>query len=574
MLEQASRTERIIAGARLVLAIAAFALLIVQPAESSRDATEARRVAALYFLYAVAVIWIVDRGLMRIEYVGIGSQALDTLWFPIVLLYSQGENSPFFLYYVYSLVTAGFRWGFLATLLCNTANVVIYTMVHFATVQSQFEFARFWVRPTYLYVLACLIGYLGEYQKRTQQNLRALAELSGSIRFQSQFPRMLAEAMEKVRQSFRSDQCVLLLEDRDTGQIVVRKTGKRGQKNLRRSASSPAGEADFLLEPRQNLGYLVNPHRLVARIFGLKDVLLFDFDLQKPSAQKFEPSRRLASLFEMESMLSVPIILGSEFRGRLYLVNRGGRVFSYADLQHLNLIVSQLAPLLDNFRLLQRMQRVLVLEEKNRIARDLHDGLLQSLASLDLRFEVCRKVFRDLPSPILEELKEFQKIVRDEYSQLRSYMKRLKTPAFAGRELQEALEDYARTFEKESGLKVRLNLPAEPIGFSRSTGREVYQIIHEALANVRKHAKAREVEIRLEEQAGIAQLVISDDGCGFPEVSGGVREGAVSPWPWSIQERTKALGGSLKVQSSVTRGSQLMLEIPAPKPLVPRPSSK
>ena len=178
MNDEASRTERIIAGARLVLAIAAFALLIVEPSASSRDANEAHRVAALYFLYAVAVIWIVDRGLMRVEYIGICSQTLDTLWFPVILLYSQGDNSPFFLYYVYSLVTAGFRWGFLATLLCNTANVAMYTIVHFATVQSQFEFSRFWVRPTYLYVLACLIGYLGEYQKRTQRNLRALAELS------------------------------------------------------------------------------------------------------------------------------------------------------------------------------------------------------------------------------------------------------------------------------------------------------------------------------------------------------------------------------------------------------------
>ena len=227
MSDEASRTERIIAGARLVLAIAAFALLMVEPAASSGDAAEASRVAALYFLYAVAVIWIVDRGLMRVEYVGVGSQVLDTLWFPVILVYSQGENSPFFLYYVYSLVTAGFRWGFLATLLCNTANVGMYAIVHLATVESQFEFSRFWVRPTYLYVLACLIGYLGEYQKRTQHKLRALAELPGSIRFQSQFPRMLAEAMEKVRRSFRSDQCVLLLEDRDTGQIVVRKTGRR-----------------------------------------------------------------------------------------------------------------------------------------------------------------------------------------------------------------------------------------------------------------------------------------------------------------------------------------------------------
>jgi two-component system sensor histidine kinase DegS len=319
---------------------------------------------------------------------------------------------------------------------------------------------------------------------------------------------------------------------------------------------------------------LVNPHRWVARVFGLKDVLLFDFDLQKPAVQKFEPSRRLASLFEMESMISVPIILGSEFRGRLYLVNQGRRVFSYADLQHLNLIVSQLGPLLENFRLLQRMQRVQVLEEKNRIARDLHDGLLQSLASLDLRFEVCHKLFRELPSPVLEELKEFQKIVRDEYTQLRSYMKRLKTPAFAGLELHEALEDYARAFERESGLKVKLILPQQPVAFSRSTGRELYQIIHEALVNVRKHARAREVQITLEEQSGIARVGISDDGCGFPETPNTEPKGGGRAWPWSIQERTTALGGSLKVQSSATRGSQLMLEIPTSRPLAPRSEPK
>jgi signal transduction histidine kinase len=117
-----------------------------------------------------------------------------------------------------------------------------------------------------------------------------------------------------------------------------------------------------------------------------------------------------------------------------------------------------------------------------------------------------------------------------------------------------------------------LHLPAEPIGFSRSTGREVYQIIHEALANVRKHAKASDVEIGLEEQDGIAQLVISDDGCGFPEVPGGAAEGGANAWPWSIHERVRALGGSLKVESSVTRGARLLLEIPVPKSLGPRPT--
>jgi signal transduction histidine kinase len=73
------------------------------------------------------------------------------------------------------------------------------------------------------------------------------------------------------------------------------------------------------------------------------------------------------------------------------------------------------------------------------------------------------------------------------------------------------------------------------------------------------------VEIRLQEHDGIAQLVISDDGCGFPEVSSEA-EGAVNAWPWSIHERIRALGGSLKVESGVAKGARLLLEIPVPKP--------
>jgi signal transduction histidine kinase len=94
------------------------------------------------------------------------------------------------------------------------------------------------------------------------------------------------------------------------------------------------------------------------------------------------------------------------------------------------------------------------------------------------------------------------------------------------------------------------------------------------LANVRKHAKARDVEIGLEEQDGIAQLVISDDGCGFFQVSGGMAKGTANAWPWSIHERVRALGGSLKVESSATRGVRLLLEIPVPKSLGLRPASK
>jgi hypothetical protein len=148
MIDPTSRTERIIAGARLVLAIAAIGLMAAAPSQISTNPNEAYSAVALYLLYSVAVIWILDRGLMRIDRVGLFSQLADTFWFPVILLYTRTENSPFFLYYVYSLITASFRWGFKETLIFNTANVVMYAIVHYATAESRVGFHRFWLGPT------------------------------------------------------------------------------------------------------------------------------------------------------------------------------------------------------------------------------------------------------------------------------------------------------------------------------------------------------------------------------------------------------------------------------------------
>src|SRR5437870_2314789 len=213
MEERSYRTERIIAGARLILSVAAIEPFLSDSNQSLHQSNVAHSVVALYFLYAIVVIWIVDRNLMKLKRLGFYTQALDALWFPVILLHTQGENSPFFLFYIFSLVTASFRWGFKETFFVNTANVGMYVIVHFATAPSGFSFYRFLIRPTYLYVLACLIGYLGEHQKRAQKQLLMLAELSRSIRIKDRFSKILEELMEKVRNLFQVEQCILVANE-------------------------------------------------------------------------------------------------------------------------------------------------------------------------------------------------------------------------------------------------------------------------------------------------------------------------------------------------------------------------
>jgi signal transduction histidine kinase len=560
MEDRSYRTERIIAGARLVLSIVAIELLLVHPSGTEQQSNEAYSAVALYFLYALAVTWIVDRNLMTVDRIGFYTQAADTLWFPVILLYTQGENSPFFLYYVFSLITASFRWGFKETFFVNTANVGMYVIVHFATSRSNFSFYEFLVRPTYLYVLACLIGYLGEHQKRAQKQLMTLAELSSSLRIRHRFSRMLVELMEEVRELFRVERCVLLFHDQEVDRFFLRMVGGK-RKNSHRVVELRPNEIEFLLSPRQNLGYFVNPSRPMSRIFGVKDTMVYDFDNQRVLSQSFEPNKRLVSIFEMESVLSVPVILGEQFKGRVYLVNRVQDSFSNSDLQYLKLIVSQVGPLIESYRLLQRMQKLSVLEEKNRIARDLHDGLVQSLASLDLRVQVCLRLCQESPQEVRTELADLQRIVRAEHEELRNFMKRLRTPALFQDDLAQAIKAYIQNFERENALTIKLTIEPEELVLPRRISNEIYQIIHEGLTNVKKHAAAHEVSIKLSRDEGSANLVISDDGCGFSTrlQADDVSRGRA---PWSIYERARALKGTLAVDSSPGKGSTLSIRLP------------
>ena len=558
--EKTVRTERIIAGGRLVLAIAAIGLVMLYPNPSDPESGNAYSVVVLYFLYSFAVVWIVDRNLMRVDKLGFATQVVDTLWFPIILLRTQGENSPFFLYYVFSLITASFRWGFKETLFVNTANVGMYVIVHFATAQHGFNFYRFWVRPTYLYVLACLIGYLGEHQRRVQRQLISLAELSSSILIKASFPRMLESSMEQVRQLFRVEQCILVLEDHLSRRISLRKVGISVGSRFYQVGGLPSGEMEFLMAPRKNWGYFINPQNRLVRLLAVKEIFAYDFESQKPVSQGFHPNHQLAIIFEMKSMLSVPVYVGANHVGRVYLVNRKEGIFSSSDLQYLKLLVSQLAPLLDNYRLLQRMQRISVLEEKNRIARDLHDGLVQSLASLDIRLKVCSKMFHDSPSSLGGELDELQRIVRDEYAELRNYMRRLRTPSFEGQELEKAIRNYAQAFQRENNLKVRISVPNSPLQLPRKISRESYQIVHEALTNVRKHSGAKHVLVELIQKEDLFSLVVSDDGHGFSAPPNKDKNG--KDIPWSISERAEALQGSTLVDSTPGQGCRLTINIP------------
>jgi signal transduction histidine kinase len=318
-------------------------------------------------------------------------------------------------------------------------------------------------------------------------------------------------------------------------------------------------EAQLLLPEERNRGYLINPHTRLAKVLGWKEFLIYNFDTEKPELEQPQRNHQLVSILEAESLLSSPLVFNDQFWGQIYLINRTKGYFSSMDLQYLRLMTAQVAPIIENYRLLKNMQAITVLEEKSRIARDLHDGLVQSLASLDVRLEVCHRLAERSPETIAKELVDLQKIVKSEHAALREYMKQLRTASYPAQDLLKAVQKDAQRLEEENGLVVKVSFDLEQIHLSTTVSAELYQIIREGLTNIRKHAAARQAVVQLvHDEKGII-LLIADDGRGFPV---GPEDGNIPRPPWSIEGRTRALNGTLSVESVPGHGSTLRIRVP------------
>lgn len=139
-------------------------------------------------------------------------------------------------------------------------------------------------------------------------------------------------------------------------------------------------------------------------------------------------------------------------------------------------------------------------------------------------------------------------------------MRRLRTPSFDGEELEKAIRSYVKAYQRENNLKVKVSVPNSPLRLPRKVSREFYQIIHEALTNVRKHSGAKHVLVELIQKEDLFSLVVSDDGHGFSAHSNEDRKG--KGVPWSISERANALQGSTLVESTPGQGCRLTISIP------------
>ena len=263
---------------------------------------------------------------------------------------------------------------------------------------------------------------------------------------------------------------------------------------------------------------------------------------------------------EMRSFLGVPIVAGSGIVGALYLTDKiGAEEFDDSDQQLIEMLAVHAAIAIDKTRLYERSRELSIVEERNRLARELHDSVTQKLFGLTLTAEAAATVIDRDPAEAKAQLGRLQQLAREAMEELRSLIFELRPPEVEREGLATALRKHVDVLQRVHGhaVKLRLDDDAPPNGEGDA---EVLRIAQEALQNALRHAQAEHIAVRLEAHNGGLRLAVTDDGVGFEPSDPTLRSQRLGLT--SMEERARALGGRLAIESRPGRGTTVSLEVP------------
>jgi signal transduction histidine kinase len=255
--------------------------------------------------------------------------------------------------------------------------------------------------------------------------------------------------------------------------------------------------------------------------------------------------------------LFVPLAVRGHTLGSLTVANaRGGPPLREAAVQLVETFAEQAAVALEYARLQRELHRLAVLEDRERIAKELHDGAIQALFAVGMNLQGSALLAGndDLRARIQHAVEELDRVIRD----LRNYIFGLRPGILADRQLDQALQRLVEEFGQRTGVVAVAEIDPAVAAELTSQAGEVVQLAREALSNVSRHAQAATCRVSLYRDQDAAVLEVDDDGRGFaPTQTIGTGQGL-----HNLRERAEALGGRAEIDSTPGQGTRVRVTIP------------
>jgi signal transduction histidine kinase len=267
----------------------------------------------------------------------------------------------------------------------------------------------------------------------------------------------------------------------------------------------------------------------------------------------------------MTSFLGVPVLARGRAIGNLYLTDKlDGPEFTEQDEAAVVTLAAQAGIAIENARLYRQIQRLAVVEERERIGRELHDGVIQAIYGAGLALDDALHTLGQDTAAGRDKVRRVMAALDRTITEIRTFIMDLERPAEPG----ELAQRLAELVDEYRGGSVSIELSVEgrpPRPLDPETARQLAQLAREALANAIQHSGAGQIDVRLRFHDDALALVVIDNGRGFrpsaveQEIARGRGRGLTN-----LRERTRQLGGRLELESEVGRGTRVRVLVPYP----------
>jgi signal transduction histidine kinase len=558
------RVESVLAFSRVFLAVTSLVAWRVRPASTASYYHLGLVLLVGYTLHSLALLALLQRTPQPNRALVLWAQASDIVWPATLCLFTDPPNSVFFVFFLFAMIAAAFRWGFVETmataeisaaLLLFQAAIVAFgpAWLHrllFTTIEP----TRLIMRCGFLLMSGFLLGFLAETEKELRAEIAITNRLLSLSRVGGRFAGVLQEVMSEIGRIFGGRHVYQVVAQCSTGR-VFRWDVMLSQPPHARVQEIPASQAALVLMQAY-------PHTFFMQRKGEK-VGLAAIDEEGRRLDLPELRHLEMPVPDAESVLVIGNEMGGDWKGRLVVVNGHVGRRCERELRFAQSLLRQVAPALYSVYVFRRFRSRAGAMERARVARELHDTAIQSLISIEMQVDVLRRRATD-DAHLTAQLEHIQNLLRQEVLNLRELMQTMRPIEIGPHQFLDFIAQLVERFSRDTGVEARFVSELQEVTMPAPTCRELARVVQEGLVNIRKHSGAHSAMVRFGTQNGSWKLVIDDDGRGFPFTGrfslkelDDFRKG-----PTVIKERVRAVGGDLLIESTPGHGSRLEITVP------------
>jgi signal transduction histidine kinase len=555
--------ERVIAATRLAVSLIVFAALLagLGPLHSPL----ARLVTAAYVVHACAAAWTAWSPMSGWWCSVPVVHLVDLVFAAAATSVSGGPASHAFPLFLFVLVASAYRWGLQRTLLDGTLVVAIAVAQSAAAAAGwtpwTFELDWFVLWAPFLVAVPALVAVLSDRQRAQNTQAIAIIRVASRVAAAPDLDSAVRRALASVVALSGAREALLAIEEVDTRRAFLVRAARHqaGAEVSRTVLTDVERKAWFATPPPEVSAFETRRPR---RWAFFPPTLAIDREGRRMEIQA-GPPRALEDDASWTTFACLAVDEIGSWTGRIFLLDPSSQPAGARRLRFLQALARQVGPELVNMYLVGQLRSRAGSQERARVSRELHDGLVQSLLALDMGLDVLQRR-AEIDSPVLaDQMEEFRHQLHDEALNARDMMQRLRPMEVDRLRLPYELRDLVERFGRSAGIEARLDWAVGALDLSPRECREVVRLVQEALVNVRRHSGASRVRVRLEADAAGWGLVVEDDGRGLGFTGRLTHEEMrhTGQGPRVIRERVEGLHGEVTMEST-SGGTRLEMAFP------------